>query len=50
MYSYLGTQVEIAQQDGGERACDAQDNEHQQQEAKHVVGLRGPRQIEKKNN
>lgn len=35
----FGAEVEVAQQDRGLRACDHQDNEHQEQESEHVVHL-----------
>lgn len=34
--------MEVAEEDGGLRAGDHQDEEHQEQEAEHVVGLGGP--------
>lgn len=42
----LGTQVEIAQQDGRLRAGDDQNQEHQKQKAEHVVHLAGPERVQ----
>lgn len=39
---YLSTQVEVTEQDGGLRAGDYQDNEDEEEEAKHVVHLVRP--------
>lgn len=42
----LRTKVEIAQENSGLTAGDDQDDEHQEQEAKHVVGLVGPNTVQ----
>lgn len=34
--------MEVAEEHGGLRAGDHQDEEHQEQEAEHVIGLGGP--------
>ena len=34
--------MEVAEQDGGLGAGDAEDHEHKEEEAEHVVGLGGP--------
>lgn len=39
---YLGTQMEVTEQDGGLRAGDDEDDEDEEQEAKHIVHLMGP--------
>lgn len=44
----LSTQVEVAEQHGRLRARHHQDEEYKEQEAKHVVGLRGPDGVEDK--
>ena len=40
--TYLGTQVEVAEEDGGLRAGDDQDDEDEEEEAEHVVHLVRP--------
>ena len=35
----LGTEVEVAEQDGGLRAGDDEDHEHEEQETEHVIHL-----------
>lgn len=42
----LGTQVEIAEQDGRLRAGDDEDQEHQEQKAEHVVHLVRPQRVQ----
>lgn len=39
---YLGTQMEVTEQDGRLRAGDDEDDEDEEQEAKHIVHLMGP--------
>lgn len=42
MYSHLSTQVEVAQEDGGLRAGYDQDDEDEEEKAKHIVHLMRP--------
>ena len=42
----LGTKVEVAEEDGSFSTCDYQDEEHDEEEPKHVVNLVSP---EKRN-
>lgn len=42
----LSAEVEVAEQDGSLGAGDAEDQKHQKQESKHVVGLGGPDRVE----
>jgi hypothetical protein len=44
--TYFRTKVEIAEENGGLRAGDYQNDENQKQESKHVVHLIGPNGIE----
>lgn len=40
--TYLSTEVEVAEEDGGLGAGDDEDDEDQEEESKHVIHLMGP--------
>lgn len=47
--THLSAQMKVAEQNGGFRTCDKEDNKHQEQEAKHIIHLMRPASTECKN-